>query len=85
MPVLSSLESSSTEVLPFRSYSRYVSRSVLKIDTLLKVVMTSEEPAEEFVKHYLLLVPCQSFSDFQKVLDLKVCREPLSRFVRSSH
>lgn len=53
-------------------YSRYVSRSVAKIDTLLKVIMTPEDPAEEFVKHYLLLVPCQSFSDFQKVLDLKV-------------
>ena len=34
--------------------------------------MTSEEPAEEFIKHYLVLVPCQSFADFQKVLDLKV-------------
>ncbi|ORY89757.1 Vps53-like protein [Leucosporidium creatinivorum] len=56
------------------SYSRYVSRSVLKIDTLLKVLMTSEDPPEEFVKHYLLLVPCQSFSDFQKVLDLKGVR-----------
>ena len=38
--------------------------------------MTPEEPAEEFVKHYLLLVPCLSFSDFQKVLDLKVRRRP---------
>lgn len=55
-----------------RRYSRYVTKSILKIDTLLKVIMTPEEPAEEFVKHYLLLVPCQSFSDFQKVLDLKV-------------
>ncbi|GAA5896977.1 hypothetical protein JCM5296_002672 [Sporobolomyces johnsonii] len=56
------------------SYSRYVSRSVQKIDTLLKVIMTPEDPADEFVKHYLLLVPCQSFSDFQKVLDLKGVR-----------
>ncbi|KAK4054690.1 Vacuolar protein sorting-associated protein 53 [Microbotryomycetes sp. JL221] len=56
------------------SYSRYVSRSVTKIETLLKVIMTPEDPAEEFVKHYLLLVPCQSFSDFQKALDLKGVR-----------
>lgn len=34
--------------------------------------MTPEDPAEDFVKHYILLIPCQSFSDFQKVLDLKV-------------
>ncbi|BGP16853.1 hypothetical protein JCM10213_002616 [Rhodosporidiobolus nylandii] len=56
------------------SYSRYVSRNVQNIDTLLKVIMTPEDPADEFVKHYLLLVPCQSFSDFQKVLDLKGVR-----------
>lgn len=55
-------------------YSRYVTKSVLKIDTLLKVIMTPTEPAEEFVKHYLLLIPCRSFSDLQKVLDLKVRR-----------
>lgn len=42
------------------------------IDTLLKVIMSPEEPAEDFVKHYLLLIPCLSFSDFQKVLELKV-------------
>ena len=34
--------------------------------------MSPEDPAEEFVRHYLLLVPCQSFSDFQKLLELKV-------------
>ncbi|SCZ89441.1 BZ3501_MvSof-1269-A2-R1_Chr9g10162 [Microbotryum saponariae] len=62
-----------TSAVPM-SYSRYVSRSVTKIDTLLKVIMTPEEPAEEFVKNYLVLVPCQSFSDFQKVLDLKGVR-----------
>lgn len=32
----------------------------------------SMQPAEEFVAHYLVLIPCQSFSDFQKMLDLKV-------------
>lgn len=54
------------------SYARYVTKSVLKIDTLLKVVMTPEDPPEGFINNYLILVPCQSFSDFQKVLDLKV-------------
>ncbi|GAA6017676.1 hypothetical protein JCM11491_001165 [Sporobolomyces phaffii] len=56
------------------SYSRYVSRSVQRVDTLLKVLMTPEEPAADFVRHYLLLIPCQSFSDFQKILDLKGVR-----------
>lgn len=36
--------------------------------------MTPEDPAEEFVKHYLLLIPSRSFADLQKVLDLKVRR-----------
>jgi hypothetical protein len=54
------------------SYTRYVTKSIGKLDTLLKVIMSPDEPPEEFVKHYLLLVPCQSFSDFQKVLDFKV-------------
>ena len=51
-----------------------MTRSVLKIDTLLKAVMTPDSPADDFVSHYLLLIPCQSFSDFQKVLDLKGVR-----------
>ncbi|KAK4054186.1 Vacuolar protein sorting-associated protein 53 [Microbotryomycetes sp. JL201] len=51
-----------------------VPMSVTKIETMLKVIMTPEDPPEEFVKHYLLLIPCLSFSDFQKVLDLKGVR-----------
>ncbi|KAA1101717.1 Vacuolar protein sorting-associated protein 53, variant 2 [Puccinia graminis f. sp. tritici] len=54
------------------SYTRYLTKSIGKLDTLLKVIMSPVEPPDEFVKHYLLLVPCQSFSDFQKVLDFKV-------------
>ena len=30
------------------------------------------QPAEQFVRHYLLLIPCPSFGDFQKLLELKV-------------
>ncbi|POY71074.1 hypothetical protein BMF94_5831 [Rhodotorula taiwanensis] len=56
------------------SYSRYVARSVQNIDTLLKIIMSPDDPADEFVRHYLLLVPCQSFSDFQKLLELKGVR-----------
>ncbi|GAA5834429.1 hypothetical protein JCM3766R1_005209 [Sporobolomyces carnicolor] len=56
------------------SYSRYVSRSIQRVDTLLKIIMSPEDPADNFVRHYLALIPCQSFSDFQKVLDLKGVR-----------
>lgn len=61
------------------SYSRYVSRSIQRVDTLLKIIMSPEDPADNFVRHYLALIPCQSFSDFQKVLDLKV-RNPDSEW-----
>ncbi|EGG13211.1 GARP complex subunit Vps53 [Melampsora larici-populina 98AG31] len=53
------------------AYTKNVLKSVGRLDRLLKVILINEEPAEEFVKNYLLLIPCQSFSDFQKVLDLK--------------
>lgn len=36
--------------------------------------MSPESPPEGFVDHYLVLIPCQSFSDFQKMLDLKGVR-----------
>ncbi|KAI7961141.1 hypothetical protein MJO28_001630 [Puccinia striiformis f. sp. tritici] len=53
------------------SYTRYLNKSIGKLDTLLKIIMSPIHPPEEFVKHYLVLVPCQSFTDFQKVLDFK--------------
>lgn len=59
---------------PPAAYARYVTKSVGRLDTLLKAVMTPDRPAEDFIGHYLALVPCQSFSDFQKILDLKVRR-----------
>lgn len=33
--------------------------------------MCPDSPPEAFVDHYLVLIPCQSFGDFQKMLDLK--------------
>ncbi|KAH8922413.1 hypothetical protein BT69DRAFT_1320210 [Atractiella rhizophila] len=53
------------------SYTRYVNKSVGRIDTILKAIMSPETPPEAFVGNYLTLIPCQSFSDFQKILDLK--------------
>lgn len=38
---------------------------------MLQVIMSPASPPESFVDHYLALIPCQSFSDFQKMLDLK--------------
>lgn len=51
-----------------------VTKGLGKIDIILQVMMCPENPAEAFVDHYLVLIPCQSFSDFQKMLDLKGVR-----------
>jgi hypothetical protein len=51
-----------------------VGKSLGKIDIILQVIMSPESPAEAFVDHYLVLIPCQSFTDFQKMLDLKGVR-----------
>lgn len=51
-----------------------VTKGLSKIDVMLQVMMAPENPAEAFVDHYLVLIPCQSFSDFQKMLDLKGVR-----------
>lgn len=53
------------------TYARNVSRSISRLETLLKVIITPVEPAEAFVLNYILLIGDSSFSNFQKVLDLK--------------
>ena len=53
------------------SYNRVVAKALGKIDIMLQVIMSPESPPEAFIDHYLVLIPCQSFSDFQKMLDLK--------------
>jgi hypothetical protein len=54
------------------SYNRYVSRGIKRIETLLNTISTPAEPAEELIHAYIRLVGDRSFSNFQKVLDLKV-------------
>lgn len=53
------------------SYNRVVAKAISRIDIMLQVIMFPSTPNEEFVDHYLILIPCQSFGDFQKILDLK--------------
>ncbi|CCF49657.1 hypothetical protein NDA11_001152 [Ustilago hordei] len=78
------------------SYVRYVQRLTDRIETLLKVVLAPIEADEEggmdLISSYVKLVGDRSFSNFQKVLDLKGVRKVdqnglLDRFlqVTSSH
>ncbi|GAA96475.1 hypothetical protein E5Q_03142 [Mixia osmundae IAM 14324] len=63
-----------SEEQPNASYARLVNKGVGRIDIILKVVMEKEHPPDAFVQNYLILIPCMSFSDFQKILDLKGVR-----------
>lgn len=57
------------------SYNRYVSKGVSKIETLLRMLMTPDSPPEELIEAYMRLVGDRSFSNFQKILELKGIRK----------
>ncbi|KDQ21712.1 hypothetical protein BOTBODRAFT_99351 [Botryobasidium botryosum FD-172 SS1] len=52
-------------------YSRNVAKGTSHLETLLKVIVTPADPAEGFVLNYTLQIGDSSFSNFQKILDLK--------------
>lgn len=57
------------------SYNRYVSKGVGRIETLLKLIAAPDDPSDALVDLYLRLVGDRSFSNFQKILDLKGIRK----------
>ncbi|PWN35464.1 uncharacterized protein FA14DRAFT_164344 [Meira miltonrushii] len=58
------------------SYNRYVSKGIGRIETLLKLIAISEDsPPEVLVDTYIESVGDRSFSNFQKILDLKGIRK----------
>ncbi|KDQ55816.1 hypothetical protein JAAARDRAFT_208588 [Jaapia argillacea MUCL 33604] len=59
------------ESLASSSYARSVTKSTTRLETLLKVIVTPVDPPEGFILNYTLLIGDASFSNFQKVLDLK--------------
>ncbi|CAE6394196.1 unnamed protein product [Rhizoctonia solani] len=52
-------------------YARNVAKNISRLETLLKVIITPVDPPDAFVLNYILLIGDSSFSNFQKVLDLK--------------
>ncbi|KAK7045611.1 Vacuolar protein sorting-associated protein 53 [Paramarasmius palmivorus] len=76
------------ESLITNSYTRSLTKSASRLESLLKVIVTpvvsifydlgwqddspeSQDPAEGFILNYTLLIGDASFSNFQKILDLK--------------
>ncbi|KAA1472828.1 hypothetical protein DENSPDRAFT_865843 [Dentipellis sp. KUC8613] len=59
------------EGLATSGYSRSITKSTQRLEALLKVIVTPQDPAEGFILNYTLLIGDASFSNFQKILDLK--------------
>ncbi|KAJ7217738.1 Vps53-like protein [Mycena pura] len=59
------------ELLITPSYTRGLTKNITQLETLLKVIVTPVDPAEGFILNYTLLIKDASFSNFQKILDLK--------------
>nr|XP_019001124.1 vacuolar-sorting protein 53 long isoform [Kwoniella mangroviensis CBS 8507]OCF64585.1 vacuolar-sorting protein 53 long isoform [Kwoniella mangroviensis CBS 8507] len=52
-------------------YTKYVTKNTGQLETMLKVILAPDDPPEGFVQNYCLLIGDRSFSNFQKILDLK--------------
>ncbi|KAF8894339.1 Vps53-like protein [Gymnopilus junonius] len=53
------------------SYTKSLTKTTTRLEALLKVIVTPEDPPEGFILNYTLLIGDASFSNFQKILDLK--------------
>lgn len=59
------------ETLLTSGYTRSLTKITTRLEALLKVIVTPVDPAEGFILNYTLLIGDASFSNFQKILDLK--------------
>ncbi|PPQ89469.1 hypothetical protein CVT25_011995 [Psilocybe cyanescens] len=59
------------EALTSASYTRSLNKTTTRLEALLKVIVTPVDPPEGFILNYTLLIGDASFSNFQKILDLK--------------
>ncbi|KAI0266660.1 Vps53-like protein [Gloeopeniophorella convolvens] len=59
------------ETLTTSGYTRSVTKGTQRLEALLKVIVTPQDPPEGFILNYTLLIGDASFSNFQKIIDLK--------------
>ncbi|KAF5328679.1 hypothetical protein D9619_011656 [Psilocybe cf. subviscida] len=59
------------EGLTSTSYTKSLNKTTTRLEALLKVIVTPEDPPEGFILNYTLLIGDASYSNFQKILDLK--------------
>lgn len=63
----------------FGRYTRSVTKSSQRLEALLKVIVTPQDPAEGFILNYTLLIGDASFSNFQKVRSIRLLRAHAAR------
>jgi vacuolar protein sorting-associated protein 53 len=53
-------------------YVKFVNKTILKIETILKLILTAKDPPAGLVQNYFVLIADKSVTNFLKVLELKV-------------
>ncbi|CAG7854625.1 Vacuolar protein sorting-associated protein 53 AltName: Full=GARP complex subunit vps53 [Serendipita indica DSM 11827] len=53
------------------TYVKAITKQTTQIETILKAVSAPVDPQEPFIMNYIILIGDSSFSNFQKILDLK--------------
>lgn len=67
---------------PTANYTRHVTGSVGRVETILKVILTQTNPPEGLVQNYFYLIGDKSAENFKKIMELKgMSRSDQSRFV----
>lgn len=59
------------------NYTKSLTKTTTRLEALLKVIVTPVDPPEGFILNYTLLIGDASFSNFQKILDLKGTPKPI--------
>jgi hypothetical protein len=53
-------------------YVKFVNKTIAKIETILKLILTAKDPPAGLVQNYFFLIADKSVTNFLKVLELKV-------------
>ena len=53
-------------------YVKFVNKTIAKIETILKLILTAKDPPAGLVQSYFFLIADKSITNFLKVLELKV-------------
>lgn len=63
-------------------YTRHVTKSILRTETILKLILTQSQPPEGLVQNYFYLIGDKSGVNFCKILELKgITRSQQTRFL----